>query len=186
MSLVLATLREQYVRGLTDYRYDGDPAESSAVAGVRRWVGVFTEAARVAAEQSADLVRQVRELQEEWTKRVATQRARMGVRETPRADSATARLLVLLPEAAVATAGTVQRILGVSFPAASSVLDELHQAGVLDTRKIERNTTAYIATEILDLITLPERRLASTKFDMRASSPNRAVPARPDRGARHE
>jgi Fic family protein len=186
VSLVLATLRHQYVEGLTAFRHDTDPAAPSAIAGIRTWLDVFTQAAQVAAEQSAELVDQVQELREEWDARVAAYRASQGLRETPRADSATARLLALLPEAAVATAGTLTRILGVSFPAAAAALDELHQAGVLNARKIERNATAYLATEVLDLITMTERRLASTKFDTRASDPVRAVPARPPGAPRED
>jgi hypothetical protein len=87
--------------------------------------------------------------------------------------------LRLLPEAPVVTATTLARILGVSYPAASSALDELKQAGVLVTRSIERGATAYIAREVLDLVTLSERSLASTQFDTRTTPPIRAVPARP-------
>ncbi len=181
VSLVLATLREQYVGGLTAYRYDGAPTSPPAIAGVRGWIGVFTQAGHVAAEQSTLLVEQIHDLQDEWSERVGSYRAGQGLRATPRADSATARLLTLLPEAPVVTAGTVQRILGVSFPAANSALDELHRARVLDTRKIERNTTAYLATEVLDLVTFTERRLASTRFDTRQADPSRPVPSRPQR-----
>lgn len=179
VSLVLATLRDRYVDGLTAYRHDDDPVSPRGVAGVRAWIETFTEAAHIAAEQSQDLVEQIQDLRRDWNARVAEYRAGQGLRETPRADSATSRTLALLPEAAVTTAGTLKRILGVSFPAASAALDELHQAGVLQVRKIERNTNAYIANEILDLVTFTERRLASTRFDTRVSGPNRPVPAHP-------
>lgn len=181
VSLVLATLQQQYVDGLTSYRHDTDPAEPSAMDGVRRWIEVFVNAAITAAEQSAELVTRISELRTDWDQRVADYRAEQGLRANPRADSATARLLVMLPEAAVATAGTLTQILGVSYPAATAALEELRGAGVLDSKKIERNATAYLATEILDLITATERKLASTSFDTRASDPVRSVPARPDR-----
>ena len=77
------------------------------------------------------------------------------------------------------TATTLSRILDVSFQAASGALDELRQAGIVTTKSIERGTRAYVAREILDLITHSERALASTQFDTRAAAPNRAVPARP-------
>ncbi|MGI8577759.1 MAG: hypothetical protein ACR2KG_07535 [Nocardioidaceae bacterium] len=54
-------------------------------------------------------------------------------------------------------------------------------------RSIERNTTAYLAREILDLVTIAERRLSSTRFDTSAAPPNSAVPARPEsRKAPHD
>jgi len=179
VSLVLATLRGQYVDGLTAYRHGGAPGSPEALAGVTSWLAFFTSAARTAAEESTALIWEMETLRVQWRDRVARARADRGVRQTPRADSAISRLLDVLPEAPVLTAGSVRRILGVSFPAASAALDELREAEVLDTRKIERNTTAYLATEILDLVTLTERRLASTRFDTRESQPNRPVPARP-------
>lgn len=97
----------------------------------------------------------------------------------PRADSATARLLAQLPEAPVVTATTLANILGVSHPSANGALDELKQAGILSTKSIERGATAYIAREILELVTLSERALASTQFDTLAASPSRPAPARP-------
>ena len=92
-----------------------------------------------------------------------------------------ARLLEQLPEAPVLTTTTLARILGVSLPAASLALDELRQAGILTTMSIERGATAFIAREVLDLVTLAERQLASTQFDTRAAAPNRPAPARPNR-----
>lgn len=86
-----------------------------------------------------------------------------------------------LPEAPVLTATTLARILDVSYPAASAALDELRQAGVLATKSIERGTTAFIAREVLDLVTWSERALASTRFDTRRAEPVRPVPARPQR-----
>lgn len=181
ISLVLSTWRETYVEGLADYRFDGDPSTAASIDGVRSWVSTFVAAAESAATQSLDLAAQIEALRTEWAARVASHRASIGLRKTPRAGSATARLLQLLPEAPVATASTLQRILDVSFPAANAALDELRQAGVVNTLKIERNATAYIATEVLDLITVAERRLASTKADTRTSPPNRPVPAPPHR-----
>jgi Fic family protein len=179
ISLVLATLSEQYVAGLSAYRYDAPADNPSSVAGIRDWIRVFCDAAIVATGQTAALATQIENLRGEWTDRLGSYRTSQGLRKLPRADSATARLLAMLPEAVAVTAGTLQRILGVSHPAANAALDELHQAGILSARKIERNVTAYLATEVLDLVTVAERKLASTRFDTRASEPVRPVPARP-------
>ena len=88
-------------------------------------------------------------------------------------------MLASLPEAPVITATTLARILGVSYPAANSALDELTQAGILTANSIERGAQAYIAREILDLVTISERGLASTQFDTRISPPSRGGPALP-------
>jgi Fic family protein len=179
ISLVLATLREQYIAGLTSFRHSSPPGSHDANASTNAWLTTFVEAAAIAVEQSEDLVGRIASLRGDWTSRLTAHRVAVGLRPTPRADSAVARLLAQLPEAPVVTATTLARILDVSFPAASAALDELRRAGILATRSIERGANAYIAREVLDLVTLSERALASTRFDTRASPPNRRVPARP-------
>lgn len=118
-------------------------------------------------------------LRDEWAARLAAYRTAAGLRPLPRADSATARLLALLPEAPVVTPTTLGRVLGVSLPAAGAALDEVHRAGILSRRKIARGATAYLSREILDLVTGTERALASTRFDTRLSPPHAGAPARP-------
>ena len=98
----------------------------------------------------------------------------------PRAGSATARLLALLPEAPVVTARTVERVLGVSYPAANTAVQELADAGVLRARQLGRGTTGYLATEVLGLVDLTERRLASTAFDTRTRNPMRRAGRMPE------
>lgn len=137
------------------------------------------DAAAIAFEQSSELVERVEALRQEWDARLTQHRHAMRLRPTPRTDSAVARLLRQLPEAPVVTVATLARILDVSLPAAGSALDELTQAGILTPKSIERGAKAYIAREILELVTLSERALASTRFDTRTSPPNRGVPARP-------
>ena len=181
ISLVLATLRDRYVGGLTAYRHESPAGSAEASAAVNAWLGTFGDAAAIAVEQSQHLVDSIQDLRGDWTTRLAAHRTAAGLRGAPRADSAVARLLEQLPEAPVLTATTLARILGVSFPAASLALDELRQAGILTTKSIERGATAFIAREVLDLVTLAERQLASTQFDTRAAAPNRPAPARPNR-----
>ncbi len=100
-------------------------------------------------------------------------------RATPRADSATSRNLRTLPEIPILPTRTAQRRPGVSFPAARAALEELADAGILDRRSVERGTTGYTATDVFSLVTVTERRLASTRWDTRVSAPNRAVAAPP-------
>lgn len=180
VSMVLATLRETYVTGLTSFRFDGGEP-SSASAGASSWLRVFVDAAGVAVEQAGRLILEVAELRSEWEARLSEHRSAAGVREAPRADSATARLLGRLPEAPIMTARSAQRLLGVSFPSARSALEELADAGILHRKSVERNTTGYLAVEVFDLLTYAERRLASTQFDTRIAPPNRPVPALPER-----
>lgn len=179
ISLVLATLRGRYVDGLSVYRHDAPAASHQASTSINSWLDTFVQASAISVVQSETLMGQIDDLQNDWNERLSTHRKTVGLRETPRADSAVARLLKQLPEAPVVTATTLAKILGISFPAASAALDELRQAGIVQSKSIERGATAYLARDVLDLITVTERALASTRFDTRASAPNRPVPARP-------
>lgn len=133
VSLVLATLRATYVEGLTSYRYEGLPTSAAATAGFRSWIATFVEAARLAVEQAARLSTEIAGLRDVWRARIMDHRQQQGIRGVPRSDSATARLLDLLPEAPVVTTRTVQRILGISHPAASGALEELKESGIMTT-----------------------------------------------------
>ncbi len=82
------------------------------------------------------------------------------------------------------TARTVQRLLDLSFPPARAAVEELANAGIVARRRVDRGTTGYLATEVFDMLTYAERRLASTRWDTRQSEPVRAVPARPQRHPR--
>lgn len=86
----------------------------------------------------------------------------------------------MLPEAPVVTARTLQGILDISHPAASAALDELVEADILRSKAIGRNSRAYLADELLDLVATSERQLASTKFDTAAAPPHPGVPVGPD------
>lgn len=119
------------------------------------------------------------ELRSSWGSRLSDHRTFLGLRASSRAGSAVSRLLERLPEAPMVTATTVSRIFELSFPVANAASDELRGAEIVQTKKIGQGTSGYLAREVLDLVTMTERALASTKFDTRAFPPNRPAPARP-------
>jgi Fic family protein len=179
VSLVLLTRSDAYLDGLTAYRYNGEPASQAAQDSVAGWLGTFLDAAELAAEQVERFASELNDLQAQWAARISTRRASLGVRETPRADSAVARLTEILPEAPLVTTNTVRRMLDVSPPAAYKAVEELAEAGVVSRKKLNRGTVGYMARDVFDLLTFAERRLASTRWDTRKSPPSRPVPALP-------
>jgi Fic family protein len=179
VSLVLLTRSDAYVDGLTAYRYDGAPESSVAREAVETWLGTFLEAADLATDQVVRFATDLAELRAQWTARLSAHRVARGVRETPRADSAVARLAEVLPEAPLVTATTVRRMLNVSNPSAYNAVEELAEAGIVERRRLDRGTTGYFAREVFELLTFAERRLASTRWDTRQSPPSRPVPAVP-------
>jgi predicted DNA-binding transcriptional regulator len=75
------------------------------------------------------------------------------------------------------TAGTVERALGVSNVAARHAAEELADAGILHRKQVERGTTGYLARDVFGLLTVAERRLASTRWNTRDAPPARPAPA---------
>ena len=154
ISLVLATLRDQYIAGLTAFRHSSPPGSAEASAAINSWLRTFLESAAIAVEESERLVVAIETLRTSWTDRLTAHRTAAGLRPAPRADSAVARLLYQLPEAPVVTTSTLARILDVSLPAAGAALDELQLAGILSTKSMARGAKAYLAREVLDLVVL--------------------------------
>ncbi len=180
VSVVLFTRSDDYVRGLTAYRYEGDPSGPAARSGMRSLLSTFLDAVEIGAAQAAHFAQELAALRIEWEQRLINERQGRGVRDRPRADSAVAKLLDLLPEVPLVTARTAQRLLDISFPAARNALDELGEAGILHRRRVDRNTTGYLAQEVFDLLSMAERRLASTRWDTREALPRRPAPALPE------
>lgn len=179
VSLVFATLQDHYLDGLTAYRYQGAGESVHANTAMSSWIRTFVDACVLAAGQARELSEAVVELRRQWADRVAHARSVRGTRTLPRANSATARLLDMLPEAPVVTVRSLAEILNVSANSAATAVEELVDAGILYIKVIERGTRAYLADEILDLVSKAERRLASTRFDTSAALPGRSAPATP-------
>ncbi|MBN6034771.1 Fic family protein [Amycolatopsis sp. 195334CR] len=179
ISLVLLTRSRAYIDGLNSYRYQGPSTSAAARAGIAAWLATFLEAADAAATQADKFSEAIEELTRHWQRRLAEYRSGQGVRSQPRANSASAKLLIALPEIPVLTTRTAERALGVSFPAARTALEEFAEAGILSRKQVDRGTTGYLANEVFDLLTFAERELASTQWDTRKAKPGRAVPARP-------
>jgi Fic family protein len=178
VSPVLLTRSQEYVRGLTAYRYLGPPDGEAAKAAVSAWLRCFLDAVSLAVTQAEVFAADLAELHARWEQDLAKARAHSGVRTVPRADSAIARILACLQEHPVLTASSVVRLFDVSRPAAAAALEELTAAGILTRRRIGRGY-GYLATDVYDLLTFAERRLASTRWDTTASEPARPVPYRP-------
>lgn len=179
ISLVFLTRSHEYVGGLNAYRHVGEATGAAARDGVSAWLSLAFDAAVIAAQQAELFSNSIATLTDQWRSRLADYRASQGLRALPRADSAQARLVEILPELPVVTARTTQRTLTVSFPAARAALEELAEAKILRRKQVDRGTTGYLATEVFDLITFAERELASTRWDTKESAPARPVPAPP-------
>lgn len=176
VSLVLATFREQYVAALNDLRFEGSPEAPENARRIAEWIRIFSRAVDEAVTQAEDLRAQLLLLAEQWRGQLEAFRAANNYTRALRSDSGVARILGRLAGTPVLTVKTASQIYGLSVQNASEALTQLADAGIFSTRSIARGTTAFIANEVLDLVTLSERKLASTQFDTRVSKPVRQVP----------
>lgn len=182
ISLVLSTLRDRYIAGLTAYRSAVDPLSPDAMAARDQWIATFAEVTILACDQAERIADELADVRADWLSRLDASRRERGSTRALRSDSATALILADLPATPVLTPATVQRIHGVSHVAANKALDELADAGILNTRNIAPGRRAFVADDVLDLITWAERRLASTRFDTRQVQPHPGVAAAPEKG----
>lgn len=178
LSQILSTLREDYVRALSAYRYTGSPNGEAFHSARAEWISFFARAMIIAAEQAERTREDLDEMRAHWDERLTAWRASTGHQRALRSTSATARILEDLPSTPVLTAGSASRIHGVTPQAAHQGLHMLESAGVLSSTS-RRGRRIYFAPLVLDLVDLSVRRLASTRFDTRISPPRSFVPARP-------
>lgn len=179
VSLVLSTLRDAYVASLSMTRFVGTPSEAGNEDAISQWIRLFASAVEQATIQAEKLRDHICELELEWRAKVDEHRSQQGKIRAMRSDSALAQIMSKLAGTPVLTAKTASDIYGIAPQNAHDALTQLADAGVMTTRSIARGTFAYIATDVLELVTVAERALASTRFDTRVSPSIRPVSARP-------
>lgn len=173
VSMVLGTWSQHYVDGLTQFRETGGSS-----GGVYEWIDVFLDAADEAADQAGRIAGELDALQAEWQQRMGAHRAETGMTRALRSDSIEHRILVRLADHPLLTAPVAAEIFGASRTSAGKALENLAAAGIVQRKSIDRGVTGYLADDVFELITLAERRLASTRFDMAIAPPTaRPTPA---------
>ena len=171
ISLILATRAQDYIAGLTSFRYVGPPDDPAAVEGMNHWISTFAAATTRAAIDARTFEDRIGALKESWRNRLGKVRAR----------SATAELLDRLPGTPIVTVNVVADMTGRSLTAATEAIDRFVLAGILTQITFGRRNRAWEATEIIDAFSDFERALASPSGDTLSSAPARAVPARRQR-----
>lgn len=168
VSLVLATLARSYIDGLTQFRHVGPAGSGRAVEGLNTWVGRFAAACTRSVDDAMSFETRAAELESSW-------RERLG---RIRANSATDRILRILPGAPILTVDSAAKLLGRTFKPANEAIQRLVEADVLKQVTVGRRNRAYEAPEVIAAFTALERRLASPESDTRTSKPSRRVPKR--------
>lgn len=156
MSLVLAYNTDAYVRGLTSYRF----------ADESDWYAIFADALRIAAAGSVTFAERVRALQDEW-------RTAAG---SPRADSAAAKLIDLLPAYPVVNLRTAMELTDASDQAVLRAFQRLEAAGVLRQTTVGSRNRAFESVGLFELMDEFERDLGPPdRTPVRSQRSERAI-----------
>jgi Fic family protein len=168
ISLILATRSRDYIQGLTAARFLGPPDANEAMDGLAIWISTFAAATTQACANAHRFGQQIDELVGSW--RDATGEIRK--------NSATDRLLRVLPAAPIITVGTAARLIARSDQQTAEAVARLTAVGVLQEITLRKRNRAYEAVGLLDALTLFERSLASPTGDTQTAPPVRRVPRR--------
>lgn len=166
VSLVLATLKDDYIKALDRYHSKEPPEAPTTIAGIDAWVSFFARACTRAVQDAMLFEDRVSTLQAEWRQRLAPVRR----------GSSVDLLIDALPRTAIITVNEAAKILGRSFTAANAAIDELVKAKVLKQVSIGKRNRAFEAPEVIAAFTQLERRLASPAGDTHIAAPVRPVP----------
>jgi Fic family protein len=135
ISVVLASDKDRYLRGLTAFREDR----------ISDWIEMFAAATAQAARLATVYTGRVNELQEQW-------RARLRDHSAPRTDAAAWTLISMLPAHPVVTIPVGVAATGRTKPAVANAVRELEGAGVLIPLTASARNRAWEAVGLLDLI----------------------------------
>jgi Fic family protein len=172
ISLALATAADQYVAGLTAFRYLGAATSDAARDGIRTWIEVAVTATLRACSDAERLAAELEGLQQKWRGQAH-----------PRANSAADLLLHILGRAPVITVRSAANMIGRSDVATGNAIEQLVAAGVLAQTTVGRRNRAFEAPDVFDILVDYERAVASPTGNTVTDPPVRPVPARRARQA---
>ncbi len=168
VSLILATLSDDYIRALNNSRYLGSPDTEGAHVALNQWVGFFAAVCARAVHDAWEFEAEIRNIQTSWREQLPSLRA----------GSAVELLIRALPTAPILTASTAAELIGRSFQSTNQAIGRLVDAGILSQVTVGRRNRAFEAPAIIDVFGAFERSLASPDGDTRHSPPSRPVPPR--------
>lgn len=135
ISVILASDRDRYVQGLTDF----------TAGDVGTWVEQFAAAAARGADLAAAYLRAVIELMAAW-------RGQLEQGAAPRADAAAWAVIDVLPAHPVITAPVAAAATGRSKAAIHQAIQQLTECGVLEPLSAAKRNRSWEAVGLLDLL----------------------------------
>ncbi len=141
ISLVLASVADEYIGGLAEYRF-GEAVQ---------WLTFFAAATISAASQAHDLAARVAELTDTWLQRIGN----------PRANASSRKIIDRLPAEAILTIARAAELARVSNTAADNAIRTLQNAGILKPLNERRWGRRWEAPDVFTLLDDFERELTT-------------------------
>jgi Fic family protein len=141
VSLMLATGRDQYIAGLTQYR-DGE---------VDEWCEFFCDATAYAAREAERLAEEIAALQDRWIERL----------DRPRRDSSAYAIVAALPVHPVIDVPTAVTLTGASDVAVGRALNRMEKEDIIQNIGERQRGRTWECRDLFDLVSGFERDLAT-------------------------
>jgi Fic family protein len=168
VSLVLATAAQDYIGGLTAFRYRGPSRSRGTHDAINLWVARFAASCARAVQDAVTFEQRISSIELSWRERLGS------IRE----GSAVDLLLRAMPGAPLFTATGAAALIDRSFIAANGAIKRLLDAGVIRQANMGQRNRVFEAREVVTAFTELERRLASPVGDTNLAQPTRRVPVR--------
>ena len=143
VSLVLATWAQDYIGGLTAFRYRGPATSRAAHEGINLWVARFAAACTRAVEDAVAFERRISSIEQSWRERLGS------IRE----GSAVDLLLRAMPGAPLFTTTGAAALIDRSFIAANEAIKRLLDTGVIRQANMGERNRAFEAREVVAAFT---------------------------------
>ncbi|MDR2956923.1 MAG: Fic family protein [Coriobacteriales bacterium] len=167
ISLVLSTMKQNYVSYLDATRYDGSIDSNQANDSRNEWVEFFAHVCQRACADAQAFEHRIARLRAHWQSLVV-----------PRKGSTVEALLGLLPGIPVITINTAAAATGRSVEATRLAVEALTDAGILTQSSSNRRNRVFEALSVIDEFTAYERGLATLSGFTTVEKPVRRVPRR--------
>ena len=135
ISIVLASRKERYIEGLSNFREDNFTS----------WLTTFSSATTQAANLAKAYLGEVEMLQKEW-------RAMLAATVNPRSDAAAWKIIDVLPAHPMITVVVAVAVVGRTKAAISEAMAHLESAGVLIRASQSQRNRTWEASGLLDLL----------------------------------
>ncbi len=157
ISLTLATWASTYVAGLMAYRHNSPPASNDRSLAAQTWLETFATATRKSCGDAQGFAANIDTLNSKWRQRIGRIRK----------DSATERLLAILPGAPVITVDSAAKLIDRSAVNTGAAISRLTEVGILSQRNIgKQRYRIFEATEVVQLFTALEQALSTSSLQV--------------------